>query len=54
LAQPALGEFDKNLSDDELKHLLIERLVRLAPELEISIGSIAALNGNGADTDAEG
>jgi hypothetical protein len=44
------GEFD-NLSDNELKHLLIERLVQAAPELGISIGSIAALNGNGADTD---
>jgi phage terminase small subunit len=45
----APGEFD-HLSDDELKHLLIERLVQAAPELGISIGSIA-LNGNGADTD---
>jgi hypothetical protein len=43
------GEFDA-LGDDELKHMLIERLVRLAPTLGISVGSIA-LNGNGGDTD---
>jgi hypothetical protein len=46
----APGEFD-NLSDDELKHLLIERLVQIAPTLGISIGSAIALNGNGGDTD---
>jgi hypothetical protein len=47
-------EFDA-LSDDELKHMLIERLVGLAPTLGISIGSAIALSGNGADTDiAEG
>jgi hypothetical protein len=47
------GEFDA-LSDDDLKHLLLERLVGLAPALGISIGSAIALNGNGADTDIEG
>jgi phage terminase small subunit len=46
------GEFDA-LSDDELKHMLLERLVGLAPALGISVQSIA-LNGNGADTDIEG
>jgi hypothetical protein len=45
----AAGEFE-NLSDDELKHLLLERLVQAAPVLGISVRSIA-LNGNGADTD---
>jgi hypothetical protein len=45
------GEFE-NLSDDALEHLLLERLIRLAPSLGISVGSIA-LNGNGADTDIE-
>jgi hypothetical protein len=44
-----LGQFD-HLSDDDLKRLLIERFVRLAPKLGISVGLIA-LNGNGAETD---
>jgi hypothetical protein len=47
----APGEFD-HISDDELKHALIERLVRIAPTLGISVRSIA-LNGNGVDTDAD-
>jgi hypothetical protein len=44
IGQP--GEFE-NLSDDELKHLLLERLIRLAPTLGITVGSsIALTNGN--------
>jgi hypothetical protein len=45
------GEFD-NLSDDELWRLVVERFERLKALHESSVGSIASLNGNGADADA--
>jgi hypothetical protein len=44
------GEFDA-LTDDELWRVVVERFEQLKSLHESSVGSIASLNGNGADTD---